>query len=66
MSGPYQDYVRMTMTYPTLDAAAKVIFMIDGESKRDALRKLEAGDTSIPAARIAARDVLVLTDISDG
>jgi 6-phosphogluconolactonase len=66
MSGPYQNYLRMTMTYPTLDAAAKIIFMIDGETKRDALRKLEAGDTSIPAARIAARDVLVLTDVSGG
>ncbi len=64
MSGPYQSYVRMTLTYPTLDAASKIVFMIDGAAKRDALRKLEDGDRSIPAGRIDARDVLVLTDIA--
>ncbi len=65
MSGPYQSYMRMTLTYPTLDAAAKIVFMIDGDTKREALEKLLANDRSIPAARIDARDVLVLTDISD-
>jgi 6-phosphogluconolactonase len=65
MSGPYQSYMRMTLTYPALDAAAKIFFMIDGDAKRDALQKLIAGDVSVPAARIRAPDVLVLTDISD-
>jgi len=64
MSGPYQGYERMTLTFPALDDAAKVIFMIDGESKRDALGKLRSGDESIPAARVRAKDVLVLTDIA--
>jgi len=65
MSGSYQGYVRMTLTYPTLDAAGKIVFMIDGEAKRDALTKLVKRDPSIPAGRLHAEDMLVLTDISD-
>lgn len=64
MSGPYQGYMRMTLTYPGLDAARKTIFMVDGEAKRDALTKLLARDPSIPAGRLRAQDVLVLTDIA--
>lgn len=64
MCGPYQGYLRMTLTFPALDAATKTIFLVDGEDKRDALRRLLASDPSIPAGRLNAEDVLVLTDVS--
>src|SRR3954463_4194365 len=45
----YQDHRRMTLTYPALDAARRVVWLITGPDKVDALAKLMAGDTSIPA-----------------
>jgi 6-phosphogluconolactonase/glucosamine-6-phosphate isomerase/deaminase len=35
---------------------------VSGDSKRDALRKLMAGDESIPAARVHSQRVIVLAD----
>jgi 6-phosphogluconolactonase len=52
---------RVTMTLPVLSAARAAVFLVDGESKRDALARL-MGDEDIPAARVAARRVLVLAD----
>lgn len=48
----YQGYRRMTLTYPALEAAREVVWLVTGESKRDALSRLLAGDLSIPAARV--------------
>jgi 6-phosphogluconolactonase len=48
----YEGYRRMTLTYPALDAAREVVWLVTGESKRDALSRLLAGDLSIPAAHV--------------
>ena len=48
----YEGYRRMTLTYPALEKAREVVWLVTGESKRDALSRLLAGDPSIPAARI--------------
>ncbi len=48
----YEDYCRMTLTYPALERAREVVWLVTGESKRDALSRLLARDPSIPAARI--------------
>jgi 6-phosphogluconolactonase len=53
---------RMTLTFPVFDAARLALFLASGESKRDALRKLMAGDESIPAARVHSERVIVLAD----
>lgn len=62
VTGEYQGRRRMTMTYPALDAAREVVWLVTGESKRDPLAKLLARDESIPAARVAAPDQLVIAD----
>jgi 6-phosphogluconolactonase/glucosamine-6-phosphate isomerase/deaminase len=62
VTGPYQDRRRMTLTYPALAAARKVFWLVTGESKRDALQRLLDGDRSIPAARVAAEDMMVVAD----
>jgi 6-phosphogluconolactonase/glucosamine-6-phosphate isomerase/deaminase len=62
MSGPYQDSMRMTLTYPVLDAADQLLWLVSGEDKRDALARLLDGDTSIPAGRVAASASLVMCD----
>jgi 6-phosphogluconolactonase len=56
------DHPRLTLTLPVLSAAKLVIFLVSGADKRDALTKLLAGDTTIPAARVHAARVLVIAD----
>lgn len=58
----YQGYRRMTLTYPALAAAHKILWLAVGEEVRDAVAKLLAGDTSIPAARVENEDMLLVVD----
>src|SRR5262249_14931337 len=60
VTGEYQGRRRMTLTYPTLDAARLVLWLVTGEDKVDALGKLLASDRSIPGGRVAAADALVI------
>jgi 6-phosphogluconolactonase len=62
VTGEYQGRRRMTLTYPALDTAGEIVWLVTGESKRDPLAKLLAGDRSIPAARVAAEAQLVVAD----
>jgi 6-phosphogluconolactonase len=59
---PYQGHRRMTLTYPVLDRARQVLWLVTGEDKVDALARLRAGDRSIPAGRVAAERSLALAD----
>ncbi|MGZ5316282.1 MAG: 6-phosphogluconolactonase [Solirubrobacterales bacterium] len=59
---PYQGTHRMTLTYPVLAEAKRLLWIVTGESKRDPLAKLLAGDTSIPAGRVEATESVVLAD----
>lgn len=61
---PYQGHRRMTLTYPVLDHARFVFWLVTGEEKREALRRLLAGDTEIPAGRVRAAHRLVIADRS--
>ncbi len=58
----YQGRLRMTLTYPRLRRARQVIWLVAGADKREPLRKLMAGDESIPAGRLHADDSLVIAD----
>ena len=62
LTGVYQGRSRMTLTYPTLNRARNVLWLVTGEDKADALRRLRAGDTSIPAGRVAVARALVIAD----
>jgi 6-phosphogluconolactonase len=61
-TGTYQGVRRMTMTYPQLNAARQLFWLVTGEEKRAPLSKLLAGDQSIPAGRVEAADMLVVAD----
>jgi 6-phosphogluconolactonase len=60
----YEGRRRMTLTYPALDAAREIVWLVTGESKRDALAKLLARDESIPSSRVAAESQVVVADAS--
>jgi len=47
---------RITMTYPVLNAAAEVLFMVAGEDKAWALKEVLKG--SLPVAEIPARGIV--------
>ena len=62
-SGEYQGVRRMTLTYPELHRTRRLLWVVTGEEKVDALAKLLARDTSIPAGRVdPGGDSLVLAD----
>ena len=62
ITGAYQGRPRMTLTYPVLDRARQVLWLVTGDDKVDALRRLRDGDPSIPAGRVEARSALILAD----
>lgn len=55
---------RLTLTLPVLTAARRVLFLVSGESKADAVRRLVDPDGEAPAARVlrGASRVTVLLD----
>lgn len=59
---PYQDRRRMTVTYPLLDRARRILWVVTGGSKVEMLERLREGDPSIPAGRVASERALVLAD----
>src|SRR4051812_36802195 len=42
--GEYQGHRRMTLTYPAIDSARQILWLVTGTEKREALEKLLAGD----------------------
>ena len=60
VTGEYQGRRRMTLTYAALEAAQAVLWLVTGADKAEALAKLRAGDASIPAGRVHARDAVLL------
>ncbi|MEZ5076867.1 MAG: 6-phosphogluconolactonase [Solirubrobacterales bacterium] len=62
MTGDYQGHPRMTLTYPVIDAARRILWLITGAEKQEALAKLMAGDESIPAGRVKNDEIVVVAD----
>jgi 6-phosphogluconolactonase len=62
ITGAYKGRKRMTLTYPTLNRARQILWLVTGEDKVAALRQLREGDQSIPAGWIATTNALVLAD----
>ena len=62
LTGEYQGRRRMTLTYPALNRARQLLWLVTGDDKVDALRRLRAGDQTIPAGWISTDNALVLAD----
>jgi len=61
-AGEYQGRRRMTLTYPVLDRAREILWLIDGAAKADMLPLVVAGDPSIPAGRVRAARSTAIVD----
>jgi 6-phosphogluconolactonase len=58
----YQDHRRMTLTYPALNDACRIVWLVTGPDKREPLQKLLVGDESIPAGRVRNEQMVVVAD----
>ncbi len=52
----------MTLTYPALDDAGRIVWLVTGPDKREPLQKLLARDESIPAGRVRNENMIVVAD----
>jgi len=60
VTGIYQGRRRMTLTYPIVNRARRVLWLVTGSEKVGMLARLREGDPSIPAGRINQERALVL------
>jgi 6-phosphogluconolactonase len=58
----YQGRRRMTLTYPILNRAQRVLWLVTGNEKAGMLVRLREADPSIPAGRVNQERALVLAD----
>ena len=62
LTGVYQGRRRMTLTYPILNRARRILWLVTGKDKVAALARLREGDVTIPAGRIQRSNALILAD----
>jgi len=61
-TGVYQGRRRMTLTYPILNRARRILWLVTGADKAGPLVQLLAGDTAIPAGSVNQAHATVLAD----
>jgi 6-phosphogluconolactonase len=59
---PYQQRRRLTLTYPMLNRARRILWLVTGSEKAGMLARLRDGDMTIPAGRVRREHALVLAD----
>lgn len=62
VTGVYQGRRRMTLTYPILNRSRRILWVVTGSEKVDALVQLRDADRSIPAGQIQRENAVVLAD----
>jgi 6-phosphogluconolactonase len=62
LTGVYQGRRRMTLTYPIINRARRILWLVTGSEKVSALTRMLKGDASIPAGRILEDRALLFAD----
>ena len=62
LAGPYQGHRRMTLTYPVINRARSILWLVTGGEKAPVLPRLLAGDQTIPGGRIAQEHAVMIAD----
>ena len=62
LTGIYQGRRRMTLTYPILNRARCILWLVTGSKKADMFARLRDGDRSIPAGLVRREQAIVLAD----
>ena len=61
-TGVYRGRRRLTLTFPALSRARRLVWLVTGAEKAPMLRRLLHGDPSIPAGRVRRERAVVLAD----
>lgn len=64
VSGPYAGRARLTLTYPVLNHARRVLWVVTGAGKAAMIGRLQRGDRTIPAGRVHSGLALLLADVA--
>ena len=62
LTGVYQNRPRMTLTFPMINRARRVLWLATGAGKVPMVRRLLAADSDIPAGRIAQANATLFVD----
>ena len=62
VTGPYKGRRRMTLTLNAINRARRILWLVTGAGKAEALERLRAGDRSIPAGRVRSDRAVLLAD----
>ncbi len=58
----YQGRIRMTLTYPLINSAKKILWIVTGREKQEMVQRFLQRDPSIPACGINQENALLLVD----
>ena len=64
ITGVYQRRRRMTLTYPIINRARRILWLATGAEKSSMLLRLRQGDPSIPAGRIFQSQAVIFADVA--
>jgi 6-phosphogluconolactonase len=62
ITGAYEGYRRMTLTYPALNRSRRILWLATGSGKAGILARLYSGDAAIPAGRVCRDSALIVAD----
>ncbi len=62
LTGSYLGRRRMTLTYPAINRARRVLWVVTGNEKTEALQRLLDGDVTIPAGRVRGEQSVLFAD----
>jgi 6-phosphogluconolactonase len=62
VTSEYQGRRRMTLTYPLINRARKILWLATGAAKAPMLARLNAADPTIPAGRVRQDNAVILAD----
>jgi 6-phosphogluconolactonase len=66
ITGVYMGRRRMTLTYPAINRARRILWVVTDSEKAEMLRRLCEGDVSIPAGRVRRDQAFLLADREAG
>jgi 6-phosphogluconolactonase len=62
VSGVYQGHRRMTLTYPVINRARRILFLLTGAEKAPILKRMRENDPALPATHVALDKATVFAD----
>ena len=66
LTNPYQGLRRMTLTYPIINRAHWILWLVTGAQKASVLAQLYRGDISIPAGCVKRESAVIFADPAAG